>query len=819
MNNLSSRQSLLGRGPGFRTAVSTRVGVYWLLVMAMIAGPVPWLSPTKAQNPFDLADPFQGGSVDPFATAPGSRTPATDSEAATAASHPVAMAIARQDLTQPAKRVAAAETLFLLGYPEQAKQVLADLPAPLEGQAAYDLVLAVTSSRLLWIQSQAELPAEAMNWFQTTLANAMQYARSDESVNQALDQWLSGTAAQRAAAAERLQAAGLTAATAVLTRMQSWIEAGDLRASDLRPLVQVVQAGSADWDGALRSATGEQAPLESAAILGLAARTANALNQAVVLEWTLRNPPTLPDPALAPVLAFWQTQMLNIHGVDVNQIDLVRRWLEGLNRQQLAEWNRLRDPQYLLPSPGTDQPGWQGPRQMVWLWDAAAGGLAPQLIDPWETATRDHVALATAWLRADPANAAALQNYVIAQFQRTKLLTGVDEPLPPAVIDVAAQYLSATEMSEMLQQSLERQQWLVAQSLLESLAQVGDRELLQSTAGRPAAVVNALQAADLRVRWAATQTILAWQPQQGFVGSSYFNRTLRELLGSPTGSDVIVASMNPYHAEYLAALTRTVGHDVVVTRDAGQLFSEFSTHSPAFLIVTDSLGEVPYLAVIDKIRSSPKGQTIPILLLVRPENLVSATKMLAIDRRDPRTMVGQFSEVGRDLLPWIEQISRLQAVGAPPQRVAVEQVQRALVFLNLWGADEKARQLLDYAQLAPAAQSLLGWSPPMDPAILELLANYGNPETQWNLANLAGDTGRPGTSRVAAATAFRASVKRFGTLLTSQQIAAQYERQNRSGGDAQLTQSLLNSILDTLEARFRQTPFEALPPIAVSQDH
>jgi DNA-binding response OmpR family regulator len=603
-----------------------------------------------------------------------------------------------------------------------------------------------------------------------------------------------------------------------LTRIQARIDAGDLRPTGLRPLVEVMASGPADWDAALRSAAGEPSSVEPAAILGLAARARNALNQAVVLEWTLRQPPSPARETLEPVLAFWRTQMLEVHGVDVRQTELVQRWLEELNRQQSAQWDLLSDPRFVPTDPAEGTEGGARPGWMVWLWDANADGLTLQWTDRWDRAARDHVALATAWLRADPANPAALQNYVIAQFQRAKRLTGIDQPLPESVIDVAAEYLTAAEMAEMLRQALDRQHWTVAQALLESLARVGDSQLLQATAGRPSPVVKALHAADPRVRWVATQTILAWRPTRGFVGSSYFNHTLAELLGAPAGAAVVVASMNPYHADYLAALTRTVGHDVVVTYDAGQLFSEFSNYSPPFLVVTDALGEIPYLAVIDKIRTSPKGHSLPILLLVRPENLIAATKMLGVDRRDPQTLVAPFSEAGRDLLPLLEQISRRQAAVAPPNRVAIDHAQHALTLVNQWAADDKARQLLDYPQFAPAAQSVLGLHPQLDPAILELLSNYGNPETQWYLANLAGDTGRPVATQVAAATAFRASVKRFGTLLTSQQIAAQYERQNRSAQEAPLTQNILNSILDTLEARFRQTPFDALPPIAVSQD-
>jgi hypothetical protein len=93
------------------------------------------------------------------------------------------------------------------------------------------------------------------------------------------------------------------------------------------------------------------------------------------------------------------------------------------------------------------------------------------------------------------------------------------------------------------------------------------------------------------------------------------------------------------------------------------------------------------------------------------------------------------------------------------------------------------------------------------------LSYFGDAETQVYLASAAGNASMAAESRSAAAKAFRWSVQRFGTLLTSHQIMSQYDRQNQSQNEGPFTQALLNSILDTLEARMKRVPFVDLPPV------
>jgi len=752
--------------------------------------------PFGGSNPFDLSTPAGGPALPTALAGANGDAAATD--------NPLVRSITQQDLSTPERRLLAVETLFLLKQPAAANRLMDALKQPLTGEAAYDLVWAVTSPRLLGIEAQADLAPQAAAWLRVTLANAMQYANSEPSTARALERLFTGSSTEQALGREQLLTLGVAAAPQLLSRMQSLIDADDLQSGQLRQLIQVIQSGSDDWDTTLRSVMGQEAPVETAAMLGLAARGRSPLNQAAVLEWTLRRREQANSPALAPVLAFWRTQLQQQFGVDANDNGQVARWFEQLNQQQVNRWTAGSLSRYQLAQPVPTH----------WLWDAAAGGFTPQQSTTLDSVARDHALLATAWLRADETNEAALRNFVAAQFKRAKLLGGLDQPLPAAAVEIATQYLSVGQLNDMLQSALDRGQWLLAQSLLEALQLAGSTELLTTTAGRLSAVVQALKASDARVRMAAVQTILTWQPETSFAGASYFNQEVRELFNAPLGADVLIASMNPYHSAYLEALTRQAGWQASVASTAGQLVSDFEMFPTTFLIITDALGDVPYLSVIDKIRTSAKGQTIPILLLVRPENLNNARRMLETERPDPMIRVALMSEDGGELLPWLEEISSLTVhSGQLSSRVALDHAEQALGKLQPWLESQRSRRLLDFSVIAAGARGLLGLIPNSAPHIVTLLSHYGDPETQVYLASVAADAAIAPAVRSAAATGFRDSVQRFGTLLTSDQIRAAYERQNRSAQDGAFTQALLNSLLDTLEARSRRQPFEALAPV------
>jgi len=195
----------------------------WTLVATLsfaIGSSVLAQDPAGQTNPFGGADPFGGGTAVPATQA---RPESPDTEPL----DPLLYAITKHSLSQPSQRLLVAETLFLLKRPDQANKILDELKQPLTGSEAYDFVFAVTSSRLLWVQSQSELSPAAGTWLSSTLANAMAYSNSEESANAAIAELLNGSVTQQTAATEKLLAQGLTAAMPLLLGIQTMVQSGD----------------------------------------------------------------------------------------------------------------------------------------------------------------------------------------------------------------------------------------------------------------------------------------------------------------------------------------------------------------------------------------------------------------------------------------------------------------------------------------------------------------------------------------------------------------------------------------------------------------
>jgi hypothetical protein len=96
--------------------------------------------------------------------------------------------------------------------------------------------------------------------------------------------------------------------------------------------------------------------------------------------------------------------------------------------------------------------------------------------------------------------------------------------------------------------------------------------------------------------------------------------------------------------------------------------------------------------------------------------------------------------------------------------------------------------------------------PALTPLAAPLLADLGRPEGQRALVNLASQSARPLEMRQAAAAAFRRAVDRYGILLTTVEMARQYDLYNLSETQPKESQDVFSSILDTLESRLPSPP-------------
>lgn len=799
---LTERQQV---GAGRPRSHGRRLAIFGCAIASTFFAAMPGFV-AASQDPFQ--DPFNQNATGENDPADGSlfgASPAANPSAAAATGLTItdlsALSVMSQSMDTAAKRFLAAETLFNLEQPEAAASVLAGFTDPLTDQAAVDFVEQISTPSILAMLARADFPEAKQAWFDQTIANALAFSTSDQAVQQALTQLIGDDASLHQTAFDRLQAAGLSAANMLLPLMQQEIQQEDFSDGSLRRLVAVIQQGPREWDLALRSIVGSDSDWESAAILGLAARRRDPLNSAAVLSWQFRAK-NLPDPKLSGVIRDWNQRFANAYDFPVTDRQTLGIWLRRQLNEQKKVFQMLDDNRSSIQS--LDAPGW--------LWEPSLAALTVRRIERFEKAARDRSQVATALVRVVPSSDIAATEYLTAQLQAAKILGGIDRPLSTSAVELAGQFASPERLSQLLAVTLSEQQWVVAQALLETLGSVGSEALLQPTSGRRSSIVDALQASDQRVRFSAAMAILNWKPQSRFAGSTYFNQALYEVLNAPVGAQSVIASSNQSDAFYLAALTRSAGWDTVVAGNAPELIEQLQIQPLQFAVVTDAMGNDPIVGVIDRIRETARGKTLPIALLVRPENLQKLEAMFKVDRLDRNITVAELSDQTDRMSRILAETANLHAKPQLPMSARQSYAITAIEKLQPWLSDPRSLRLLDIPMIAPAARNLIG-SIPAEINVVQILAVHGDPGSQRHLANLATDTSLPNPLRAAAAIGFRQSVKQFGTLLTLDEIRGQYDRQNRSGNDSQFSQQILGSVLDTLEARYKRTPFDKLPPV------
>src|SRR5690606_6044312 len=89
--------------------------------------------------------------------------------------------------------------------------------------------------------------------------------------------------------------------------------------------------------------------------------------------------------------------------------------------------------------------------------------------------------------------------------------------------------------------------------------------------------------------------------------------------------------------------------------------------------------------------------------------------------------------------------------------------------------------VFDIGQLEMTVIPLM-YVPELSGRAIELLADIGNQAAQQSLVQLANAAAQPLATRQAAVTALARSIRKYGTLLTADEILAQYDFYNLNAG-------------------------------------
>lgn len=364
-------------------------------------------------------------------------------------------------------------------------------------------------------------------------------------------------------------------------------------------------------------------------------------------------------------------------------------------------------------------------------------------------------------------------------------------------------------LNDVLADALAQRYYDAVVAAADELGRRRDSSVLYAADGQPAPLACALGAANRHVRFAALRAIMAMEPASPFPGSSRVAEALAWFAGGTGERQAIVAMPTNLQASDLVGML--AAHDIAAEAanrgrqaiDAATALSDLEMIFIDMDIVGPDVRQVLY-----ELRISVTTGDVPIVILAASNRLEAAQRLAAEHRR---VIAVPRPHSGDALRHVLDQLVTIAARDVSSPEFRATQAAAAMGWLARLLTDD--RSFYDVRRASGAIEAALAYEGTAKSSIAALAA-LGTPISQRAIVHYASDDSLPVASREGAAQAFRASVDRFGLLLTSDEIVAQYDRYNASvAADAQ-TQRILGQLLDTIESRRFSSLEGALEPRA-----
>ena len=398
----------------------------------------------------------------------------------------------------------------------------------------------------------------------------------------------------------------------------------------------------------------------------------------------------------------------------------------------------------------------------------------------------------------DPANAQNRQLFLLASIESAKKQAGPDMPIDVKAILKAIGNPDAGELDRLLAEALDHDLFMAAIGTCEILKEVGDASLLSSGAGyRP--LVRAVLTGERYLQFAALDAIIKIDPQTAYPGSSYVAELAAFLARTQGRAGVLVGHYASPDTRTFEGIVSSTGIGVESVPNGLEFFNT-ATSSPDWklLLLTDNLLRPQFGQVVQMLRADWRTRYLPIGIVVSDEKKRRFAQRLA--KADPLIRI---IDLNFDTRIVNSQLSLFEGVSSSWEVSDASRVIHAAVagkWLGKVAADPDRYRFYNVRKYEDSVFRMLYIEGQAKQASL-IAANLGTPRSQRELLNYASQNGQLLDRRVATADAFAASVKKFGLLLTTDEIEQQYERYNSSVTEPKEVQAIFGSLLDSIESK------------------
>ena len=430
-----------------------------------------------------------------------------------------------------------------------------------------------------------------------------------------------------------------------------------------------------------------------------------------------------------------------------------------------------------------------------WTWDATNQTVIKQSVPVALANAETKAWLAEDLLALDPQNREFNALYWKSQLEAAKTAQTSNQRL--SLKDLKTATSPSTEVLEdILNSGLQGEDSLAAVAAVELLAEVGDASMLERSSGDAVAVVEALRHSDRRLRLAAAQTIIGWQPQRSFAGANRVAEALIYLMNSQGQPRVLIGHPGQRMNRNLVGLLKEIGYEADTAQNGRDLFFQARENADyVAILISDAVDSPEILELVQQLRKDPRTSRIPIGLLPRQENLERARR---IARDSEKVASFPWPYQGETAQFELNQLAELADDRWPNSQ---DRLGQALLSAELLKQVARQDRIFGFEDLIQHQSDFIGamYQPGLAKTAIEIVGELASPECQSALLDLAGLESLSIDLRTVAVDAFEAAIAKRGVLLTTQGLREQYDRYNASESSDAETQQLLGRVLDLIE--------------------
>jgi CheY-like chemotaxis protein len=426
-----------------------------------------------------------------------------------------------------------------------------------------------------------------------------------------------------------------------------------------------------------------------------------------------------------------------------------------------------------------------------WSFNPASNKFTSRELISCERRSLIHARLAENLLALPSASTADRQIVIISAVEAAHVLG----EQPSQELTALAASLTTAELNTALAAALKTNRTNAAIACAELLATRADAAALRSLDGSSTPLAQAVAHPNRELKFAALAAIMNIHPAQSFPGASLVPQALWLLAQGAGTEQAVVGAPSVAHASDWAGNLRALGYDAIPAVTGIELVQQALASPRLALVLVDSdIGKPLVREVLYQLRAQPQLAHTPIAVLVSNEDLLLGERLATVD--------DHLLAVPRPHTPEAMQsiVTRIKDL-ADTQLSADERTDHAIRAIDWLGQLFAEGSPYDELLRDAAVLEQTVFHPALTKVSLQALAYVGTAGSQRTLVDFVSLESQPIELRRLAVDSFAKSRDSFGVLLTTAEIALQYDRYNVSETASADTQQVLGQVLNILENR------------------